>query len=165
MCVCENYQGLFYKIIHTYHCFILFQSLLSPNQLKTVNITLSKCLKKIFYVGCWIFGVSSHLSISISLQHYDDDNDTIHVQVVIERPSLRPGQGAATKETDEDVVLLYIAQLAALAVLLTAMWGHVSLVSRLIPILICPLSSDYSSSSASGEAWSSSSARSHGCSV
>ena len=46
------------------------------------------------------------------------------VQVVIERPSLRPGQGAATKETDEDVVLLYIAQLAALAVLLTAMWVH-----------------------------------------
>ena len=45
--------------------------------------------------------------------------------MVIERPSLRPGQGAATKETDEDVVLLYIAQLAALAVLLTAMWGHV----------------------------------------
>ena len=83
------------------------------------------------------------------------------VQVVIERPSLRPGQGAATKETDEDVVLLYIAQLAALAVLLTAMWVHVSL----LPILICPLSSDYSSSSASGEAWSSSSARSHGCSV
>lgn len=41
-------------------------------------------------------------------------------EVVIERPSLRPGQGAATKETDEDVVLLYIAQLAALAVLLTA---------------------------------------------
>ena len=56
-------------------------------------------------------------------------NDTIHVQVVIERPSLRPGQGAATKETDEDVVLLYIAQLAALAVLLTAMWV---LVSRLV---------------------------------
>ena len=83
------------------------------------------------------------------------------VQVVIERPSLRPGQGAATKETDEDVVLLYIAQLAALAVLLTAMWVHVSL----LPNLICPLSSDYSSSSASGEAWSSSSARSHGCSV
>ena len=83
------------------------------------------------------------------------------VQVVIERPSLRPGQGAATKETDEDVVLLYIAQLAALAVLLTAMWVLVSL----LPILICPLSSDYSSSSASGEAWSSSSARSRGCSV
>ena len=105
----------------------------------------------------WILGI--HL-------YDDDDNDTIHVQVVIERPSLRPGQGAATKETDEDVVLLYIAQLAALAVLLTAMWvSLVSLVSRLIPILICPLSSDYSSSSASGEAWSSSSARSHGCSV
>ena len=85
------------------------------------------------------------------------------VQVVIERPSLRPGQGAATKETDEDVVLLYIAQLAALAVLLTAMWVLVCQV--LLPILICPLSSDYSSSSASGEAWSSSSARSHGCSV
>ena len=48
---------------------------------------------------------------------------------MIERPSLRPGQGAATKETDEDVVLLYIAQLAALAVLLTAMWAHVSRVT------------------------------------
>ena len=65
----------------------------------------------------WILGI--HL-------YDDDDNDTIHVQVVIERPSLRPGAGAATKETDEDVVLLYIAQLAALAVLLTAMWVHVS---------------------------------------
>ena len=68
----------------------------------------------------------------------DDDNDTIHVQVVIERPSLRPGQGAATKETDEDVVLLYIAQLAALAVLLTAMWVLVTSRYFLFSSVLCP---------------------------
>ena len=43
------------------------------------------------------------------------------VQVVIERPSLRPDSKGNSKEADEDVVMLYIAQLAALAVLLTAM--------------------------------------------
>ena len=42
-------------------------------------------------------------------------------QVVIERPSLRPDSKGNSKEADEDVVMLYIAQLAALAVLLTAM--------------------------------------------
>ena len=65
-------------------------------------------------------------------------NDTIHVQVVIERPSLRPGAGAATKETDEDVVLLYIAQLAALAVLLTAMWVLVTSRYFLFSSVLCP---------------------------
>ena len=43
------------------------------------------------------------------------------MQVVIERPSLRPDSKGASKEADENVVMLYIAQLAALAVLLTAM--------------------------------------------
>ena len=42
-------------------------------------------------------------------------------QVVIERPSLRPDSKGTSKEAEEDVVMLYIAQLAALAVLLTAM--------------------------------------------
>ena len=42
------------------------------------------------------------------------------MQVVIERPSLRPGSSTASKEAEENVVLLYVAQLAALAVLLTA---------------------------------------------
>lgn len=41
-------------------------------------------------------------------------------EVVIERPSLRPGTAANPKEAEENVVLLYVAQLAALAVLLTA---------------------------------------------
>jgi len=41
-------------------------------------------------------------------------------EVVIERPSLRPGSSTSAKEADDNVVLLYIAQLAALAVLLTA---------------------------------------------
>lgn len=42
-------------------------------------------------------------------------------QVVIERPSLRPDSKGTSKEAEEDVVMLYIVQLAALAVLLTAM--------------------------------------------
>ena len=41
--------------------------------------------------------------------------------MVIERPSLRPGTAANTKEAEENLVLIYVAQLAALAVLLTAM--------------------------------------------
>ena len=46
---------------------------------------------------------------------------SLYSQVVIERPSLRPGTAANTKDAEENVVLLYVAQLAALAVLLTAM--------------------------------------------
>ena len=43
---------------------------------------------------------------------------------MIERPSLRPGTEGGAKQTDENVILLYIAQLAALAILLTAMYEH-----------------------------------------
>jgi len=39
---------------------------------------------------------------------------------VIERPSLRPGTESGGKQADDNVILLYIAQLAALAILLTA---------------------------------------------
>ena len=48
-------------------------------------------------------------------------SDCLYLQVVIERPSLRPGTAANTKDAEENVVLLYVAQLAALAILLTAM--------------------------------------------
>ena len=129
MCVCENYLIRSFTLITA----SLYTSPLRP-LVSTQNcqhrFILMLCLLKIFYVGwLWILGI--HL-------YDDDDNDTIHVQVVIERPSLRPGQGAATKETDEDVVLLYIAQLAALAVLLTAMWVLVTSRYFLFSSVLCP---------------------------
>lgn len=60
------------------------------------------------------------LQLAIPYNHFELTNSDFS-QVVIERPSLRPDSKGTSKEAEEDVVMLYIAQLAALAVLLTAM--------------------------------------------
>ena len=167
MCVCENYQGLFYKIIHTYHCFILFQSLV-PSCLQTSSkLSTSLYLNVWRKYFMWVVGFLVYHPIYLYL--YLDSTMMMTMQWHYPcsggdraaEPAARTGCGHQGDGRGRGAALHRPARRPRRAPHRHVGPRHVSL----LPILICPLSSDYWSSSASGEAWSSSSARSHGCSV